>query len=53
MPKGEKLRAIVTGSVATRVYRGFDQNPLIVKVLSCGGEISLWEKGEFLTFDQN
>jgi hypothetical protein len=23
----------------------FDQNPLIAKLLSYGGEVSLWEKG--------
>jgi hypothetical protein len=30
----------------------FDQNLFIAKLFSYGGEVSLWEKGEFVTFDQ-
>ena len=30
----------------------FDQNPLIAKSFSYGGEVSSWEKGEFVAFDQ-
>jgi hypothetical protein len=30
----------------------FDQNPFIAKSFSYGGEVSLWEKGEFVALDQ-
>jgi hypothetical protein len=58
--KGEKVKVKATGSTTTCVFQKslclvlvFYQNPPIAKQLPCGGEIWLWEKGEFLAFDQN
>ena len=35
-----------------RSFVVFDQNPFITKSFSYGGEVLLWEKGEFVAFDQ-
>jgi hypothetical protein len=42
MPKGEKIKAKANGSANHILV--FDQNPLIAKLFSYGGEVSLWEK---------
>jgi hypothetical protein len=58
MPKGEKLRPKQMDQPTTceisKMNRSFvfDQNPLIAKSFSYGGEVSSWEKGEFVAFDQ-
>jgi hypothetical protein len=53
MPKGEKLRpkqkdqpttCAISKKNRVRIFM-FDQNPLITKLFSYGGEFSLWEKG--------
>jgi hypothetical protein len=58
--KGEKLRPKQLDQPATCEFQNFSvrvfvfaQNPLIAKkMFSYGEEIRLWEKGEFLAFDQ-
>jgi hypothetical protein len=59
MPKGEKLRPKQMDQLPlenfenSRVRTLFWQNTLIVQNLaSCGENVGLWEKGEFLALDQ-
>jgi hypothetical protein len=55
MPKGEKLRPKQMDQPTTCEFQNcrvrifvFDQNHLIAKLFSYGGEFSLWEKGKHL-----
>jgi hypothetical protein len=54
-----EIKAKATGSTTTYVFQkilclhsSFDQNSLIAKLHSCGGETFIIEKGEFLVVDQ-
>jgi hypothetical protein len=60
MPNGEKLRPKQMDQPTTcensklvdcRSFV-FVQNPFSAKSFSYGGEVLLWEKGEFVAFDQ-
>jgi hypothetical protein len=59
--KGGEIKAKATGSATTCEFQNFSVVSILVffiktllfqKLLSYEGEIWLWEKGEFLVFDQ-
>jgi hypothetical protein len=55
MPKGEKLRPMHLDQPPLVIYCVLNlffnkRSPLIANLLSSGGEIFLWEKGELLVF---